>query len=115
MSTSNPPPSSSDRAIARPLSFASPAQALLSPSGGSTLGLWNATRGSRRRSSAFIEPSILPSVTRSSSNCISMPLMRGDPSRRIVAIVLCLRASNSARTRAANSGASFRTSLHVAM
>src|SRR5262245_52532888 len=44
------------------------------------------------------------------SKLSSMPLIRGEPSERTVAIVLCLRAPNSPRTRCANSGASRATS-----
>src|SRR5436305_13383421 len=44
-----------------------------------------------------------------------MPEMRGDPSARNVAIVLCLPASNNDRTRAANSGSPCSNSPHVAM
>ena len=44
-----------------------------------------------------------------------MPLIRGEPSRRSVAIVLCLCASSTRRTRPANSGSAFSTSSHRAM
>ncbi|HEX6518960.1 MAG TPA: hypothetical protein VF070_02950 [Streptosporangiaceae bacterium] len=44
-----------------------------------------------------------------------MPEIRGAPSARDVAIVLCLPASNSRRTRAANSGSACSTSFHAAM
>jgi len=49
-------------------------------------------------------PVIDPNVRSPSANSHSMPEMRGDPSARNVAMVLCRPASNSARTRAANSG-----------
>src|SRR6266542_284493 len=39
-----------------PASFASPGQALGSPSGGSSVGLCTAMRGSRRTSRSFVEP-----------------------------------------------------------
>jgi hypothetical protein len=48
-----------------------------------------------------------------SENWISVPLMRGDPSRRRVASVLCLKASNISRARAASSGTSASTSLQL--
>ena len=44
-----------------------------------------------------------------------MPEIRGEPSARNVAIVLCLPASKSRRTRAANSGSACSTSFHAAM
>ena len=44
-----------------------------------------------------------------------MPEIRGEPSARNVAIVLCLPASNSRRTRAANSGSACSTSFHAAI
>jgi PAS domain S-box-containing protein len=44
-----------------------------------------------------------------------MPEIRGEPSARNVAIVLCLPASKSRRTRPANSGSACSTSFHVAM
>jgi hypothetical protein len=40
-----------------------------------------------------------------SENSTSMPLIRGDPSRRSVAIVLCVKASKNDRASAASSGA----------
>jgi hypothetical protein len=60
-------------------------------------------------------PGIEPNVSDPPSNSASMPEIRGEPSARTVAIVLCLRASNSARTRDANSGTSRSTSLQLAM
>ena len=44
------------------------------------------------------------------TNCISIPLTRGEPSARSVARILCACASKAARTRAANSGSSDSTS-----
>ena len=44
-----------------------------------------------------------------------MPEMRGPPSARTVAIVLCFSASNSSRTRAAKAGSAASTSLQLAM
>ena len=67
----------------RPAIFASPCH-----SGGLTEPLCRAKRGSRRRSSALTAPHMLPSQMSPSMNSISMPLMRGEPSRRRVAIVL---------------------------
>jgi hypothetical protein len=48
-------------------------------------------------------------------NSTSVPLIRGDPSRRSVAIVLCVKPSNSDRARAVSSGASASTSPQLAM
>ena len=45
----------------------------------------------------------------------SMPLMRGEPSRRSVAIVRCLFASNSSRASFASSGAASTTSVQLAI
>src|SRR5947208_2990681 len=41
--------------------------------------------------------------------------MRGEPSARSVAMVLCLRLCRSSRARSANSGAAVSKSRHVAM
>ena len=49
-------------------------------------------------------PGIEPMRSAPSANSISMPLMRGEPSRRREAMVRCLRDARSARMRAANSG-----------
>ena len=49
------------------------------------------------------------------TKCISMPLIRGEPSARRVARNLCACASKAARTRAANSGSSDSTSAKEAM
>jgi hypothetical protein len=68
-------------------------------SGGEKEGLWRAMRGSRRTSAAFREPSIMPSQTSPSAKFASMPLIRGAPSLRNEAMVLCLPASNSACAR----------------
>jgi hypothetical protein len=45
---------------------------------------------------------IEPKASSPSSKATSIPEIRGDPSARKVAIVLCLCASNSLRTRCAN-------------
>ncbi len=57
----------------------------------------------------------MPKVTSPSANSHSLPLIRGDPSARSVAMVLCLPVPNTARTFAANSGASFSISCQVAI
>ena len=49
-----------------------------------------------------------------SANLTSVPLIRGDPSRRSVAIVRCLRDTMSARTRDANSGSDAWNSAQLA-
>jgi len=91
--------------IARPEIFASPGQSASDPSTGSTVALCNANRGSRRRSAPLRAFDIEPNTRTPSSNTVSIPEIRGDPSARSVAIVLCLCASNRAPTRCANSGA----------
>ena len=47
--------------------------------------------------------------------CVSIPEMRGEPSRRTVAIVLCVWASRRSRTSRASAGAAVSNSLQVAM
>src|SRR2546425_932008 len=61
-------------------------------------------RPSRSRSIAFTAPGIDPMVSLPPANWTSVPLILGDPSRRRVAIVRCLRERISLRTRDANSG-----------
>jgi hypothetical protein len=61
------------------------------------------------------EPAIEPKVTSPSVNSASTPLIRGPPSARRVAIVLCLPFSKIARTPAANPGAEACTSAQLAM
>ena len=56
-----------------------------------------------------------PNLSSPSANSHSMPEIRGEPSARNVAIVLCLPASNRRRTRAANSGSACSTSFHAAI
>ena len=92
-----------------PASLASPLKS--SPSE----ALWRAKRGSRRRSRALTAFHMLPNQISPSAKMISLPLMRGDPSRRRVASVLCLLASNSRRARAASSGASASTWCQLGM
>src|SRR5206468_5487413 len=75
---------------------------------------WIATRGSRSRSSAFTARGIDPIRSSSPANCTSVPLIRGDPSRRRVAMVRCLRVDNNRRTRAANFGSAASNSAHDA-
>jgi len=55
---------------------------------------------------------IIPMKTSPPVNSSSMPLMRGEPSRRMVAINLCFCASKIARTVAAKSGTALSTSAH---
>jgi hypothetical protein len=57
----------------------------------------------------------MPKVNSPSSNAASFALMRGEPSRRSVAIVLLVPASKSAFTRAAKAGASCSISCQLAM
>jgi len=87
--------SGSESSTASPAIFASPLQSLGVASGGSSVGECSAILGS--------------------SNSTSVPLIRGDPSLRSVAIVACLRISNRAWTVAANSGASSRTCCQLTM
>jgi hypothetical protein len=102
-------------AIARPEIFASPGQCASEPSTGSTVALCRAKRGSRRRSAPLRAFGIEPKTSSPSSKTASIPEIRGDPSARKVAIVLCLWASNNARTRCANSGSARSTSSHAVM
>jgi hypothetical protein len=61
------------------------------------------------------DPGIIPSHSSPSVKVASIPLRRGDPSRRRVASTLCLWASRVFRARAASSGAAASTSLQLAM
>ena len=83
---------------ARPEIFASPGHSFSLPSSGWKVGPWIANRGSRARSAPLREPVIEPNCRWPSLNSHSMPEMRGDPSARTVAIVLCLPASKSERS-----------------
>src|SRR5438093_7630706 len=98
---------------ALPATFASPRHA--PPLVGSCVGPWIATRGSRSRSLALTARGIDPICSSSSENCTSVPLIRGDPSLRSVAIVRCLREDISLRTRLAKSGCAVSNSAHEAM
>ena len=64
---------------------------------------------------ALARVGIEPKASSPSSKATSIPEIRGDPSARTVAIVLCLRASKSPRTRCANSGSARSTSFHAVM
>src|SRR6266511_452029 len=99
---------------ARPVILASPSNRA-GWSGGSTVALWRARRGSRRRSRAFMDLYIPPSHRSPSANDASVPLIRGEPSLRKVAMVLWRWASNNARALPASSGAAAVTSSQVAM
>src|SRR3954471_23887072 len=57
----------------------------------------------------------MPNVSSPSAKVASLPLIRGEPSRRNVARVLLVPASNRARTLAANSAASLSISCQLAM
>src|SRR6201992_591492 len=94
---------------ARPESFASPCQP-----GGSIEPLCRAKRGSRARSAALREPGIEPNQRSRSMNFASMPLIRGEPSARSVASVLCTWASSNPRARRARSGATLSISAQLA-
>jgi len=85
----DPSPVITPPGIALPATFTSPGHIPSSPSTGSTDALWSAKRGSLRRSASFREPSIDPNVRRSLSNEHSIPEILGEPSARMVAIVLC--------------------------
>src|SRR5512132_3866047 len=104
----------SSTSTARPASLASPGQ-VVGSSGGSSEALCRARRGSRRRSSALRDPGIMPSHSWPSAKVVSIPLIRGDPSRRRVASSLCLWASKTAVTRPASSGAATSNSFQLAM
>src|SRR5215211_5218177 len=115
-----PPPANrsfsagSSTSTARPASLASPGQ-VVGSSGGSREALCSARRGSRRRSRALRDPSIMPSHSSPSAKVASIPLIRGDPSRRRVASSLCLWASKAALARPANWGAAASISFQLAM
>ncbi len=76
-------------ATARPEIFASPGHCASAPSTGSTVALCRANRGSRRRSAPLRASTIEPNTSSPSSKAASIPEIRGDPSARRVAIVLC--------------------------
>ena len=82
---------------------------------GSSEPLWSANRGSRWRSRALRACHIEPISSSPSSNRVSMPEMRGEPSRRTVAMVLWVCASRRSRTRAASSGAAASNSDQLGM
>src|SRR4051794_4430928 len=91
-----------------PAIFASPRQPA-----GSAEPLCNAKRGSRCRSSALTACHIDPSHASPSANSTSVPLMRGEPSRRSVASVLWVKASKNVRASALSSGACPSTSRQL--
>lgn len=64
--------------------------------------LCSAKRGSRWRSRAFVAFHMLPNHSPSGAKVTSVPLMRGEPSRRSVARVLWTFASKNSRARAAS-------------
>jgi hypothetical protein len=64
---------------------------------------------------AFSAFGIEPSHNSPSENSTSVPEIRGEPSLRSVAIVLCLCASKLFFTRSASSGAAAENSVQVAM
>src|SRR5262245_3123354 len=100
----------SSTSTARPASLASPSLTSLS-----AVAAWREKRGSRWRSFAFSDPSIIPSHTSPSRNVGSMPLMRGAPSARRVASIPRPVASKRARAKPAVSGAAASISSQVAM
>ena len=78
-------------ASARPEIFASPGHCASAPSTGSTVALCSANRGSRSRSALLRAFGIEPKASSPFSKAASIPEIRGDPSARKVAIVLCRR------------------------
>ena len=72
--------------------------------GGSAEALCSAKRGSRWRSRALRAPHIEPNHSSPSTKSASVPLIRGEPSRRRVAIVLWTPASKRRLTASASSG-----------
>ena len=113
---SPPGPSSIGPArTARPAIFASPGHSASWPGCGWNAGPCRANLGSRRRSAPLRAPGMEPNLSSPSANSHSMPEIRGEPSARNVAIVLCLPAAKSRRTRAANSGSACSTSCHATM
>lgn len=101
--------------MARPLILASPGHWASLPSMGSVVGPWRAKRGSRRRSAPLREWGMQPKVSWPSVMVVSMPEMRGEPSARRVAMVLCLAWSRRVRMRRAKSGAACSNWCHVVM
>src|SRR4029450_13460053 len=77
--------------------------------------LCGARRGSLRSSGALRDPGIMPSHSSPSAKVASIPLIRGDPSRRRVASSLCLWASKAARAQPASSGAAASISFQLAI
>ena len=93
-----------DLRLARPLGLLS--------SCGCRAGPCRANLGSRLRSAPLrAPPDIDANLSSPSANSYSIPEIRGDPSARNVAIVLCPLVSKSRRTRAANSGSACSTSF----
>jgi len=120
MSTRNRRPPSTGELVkatsrAKPASFASPGHPRGSPGDGSSVGLCSARRGSRSRSLSLREPGIIPTKSSPSANSTSMPLIRGDPSFRSVASVLCLRMSKRCCTRLARAGSAEANSAQLAI
>ena len=91
--------SGSVTSITVPANLASPAQI-----SGSCDPLCRAKRGSASRSRTLGDLGIEPNASSPSMKRASIPLMRGEPSERTVAIVLCTRWSISPLASAANSG-----------
>ena len=84
-------------------------------SGSSEPDVWEGDAKLSGRAAEVTDPGMPASHGSPATKSISMPLIRGDPSRRRVARYLCLRASKAARTRAAKSGSCDTTSAKVAM
>lgn len=68
----------------------------------SSVGECRASLASRCRSCAFNDPGIILSDSSPPSKLTSVPLILGEPSRRRVASVLCLRTVKRSITRSAN-------------
>lgn len=102
--TGVPSPEIGPAGIARPAIFASPGHIASLPSTGSTVALWRAKRGSRFRSSSFRDPGIDPNLRCPPAKELSIPEILGEPSARMVAIVLCRPASKRRSTTPASTG-----------
>ena len=107
-------PSCPSTSEAVPEILASPGQRVGSSSGSAVL-LCRAIRASRRRSRARRAPAIIPNARPSSAKATSVPLIRGDPSFRSVAMVWCLWAVKRSRTLRAKSGSAAANMFQVLM
>jgi hypothetical protein len=74
--------------------------------------LWTTIRGSRSRSSAFLDRHIIETNSRPAPKSHSQGLTRGEPSRRIVPSMTSWSRSNRARAGSPISGHARSNSTH---